>query len=327
MRYGLPYKGSKNKIAEWVVANLPGADVFCDLFCGGGAITHAAMMSGKYESFILNDVDGRMPKLFVECSCGKHPLEAHPEWISREEFHRLKNTDVFVAVVWSFGNNGVDYLYGADIEQFKHTYHDAVFRDEPELLALYGYDIKTSHKQDLYERYLEFKQQIRAQRVSNHITSKVEQLQTIERLESVERLQRLQSMERAERLSGLRTDIERIQSFSGEDYRRVKVPKGALMYCDIPYKGTKCGKYNGFNHDDFYAWAEAQENIFISEYWMPNSFVPIASRNKVVLSGADGNSRHAQEKIFVNQQTFERLNDEQKNMFQSNTATQMTLDL
>lgn len=36
MRYGLPYKGSKNGIAKWIVQELPPADVFCDLFFGGG---------------------------------------------------------------------------------------------------------------------------------------------------------------------------------------------------------------------------------------------------------------------------------------------------
>lgn len=35
MRYGVPYKGSKNSIAEWVVANLPNAECFVDLFLGG----------------------------------------------------------------------------------------------------------------------------------------------------------------------------------------------------------------------------------------------------------------------------------------------------
>ena len=34
-RYGLPYMGSKNQIAEWVVAQLPSAENFYDLFCGG----------------------------------------------------------------------------------------------------------------------------------------------------------------------------------------------------------------------------------------------------------------------------------------------------
>ena len=43
MRYGLPYMGSKNKIAEWVLSYLPQADNFYDLFCGGCAITHCAI--------------------------------------------------------------------------------------------------------------------------------------------------------------------------------------------------------------------------------------------------------------------------------------------
>ena len=40
VRYGLPYKGSKNGIADWIVDNLPSADVFVDLFFGGGG-SHA----------------------------------------------------------------------------------------------------------------------------------------------------------------------------------------------------------------------------------------------------------------------------------------------
>ena len=67
MRYGLPYKGSKNFIAKWVVENLPRSDYFVDLFFGGGAVTHAALLSGKYKHFIVNDIDGRLPKFFLDC--------------------------------------------------------------------------------------------------------------------------------------------------------------------------------------------------------------------------------------------------------------------
>ena len=123
MRYGLPYKGSKNAIAEWIVDHLPSADVFVDLFFGGGAVTHRAMLTGKYKRFIVNDIDGRLPKLFLECAYGKHTVENHTEWISREEFHRRKDDDAYIALVWSFGNNGKDYIYGADIEEYKHAYH------------------------------------------------------------------------------------------------------------------------------------------------------------------------------------------------------------
>lgn len=64
MRYGLPYKGSKNSIAEWIVDNLPPADTFVDLFFGGGAVTHRAMLTGKYKHFIINDIDDRLPRLY-----------------------------------------------------------------------------------------------------------------------------------------------------------------------------------------------------------------------------------------------------------------------
>ena len=64
-RFGLPYQGSKNSIAAWIADLLPPADTFCDLFFGGGAVTHAAMFSGKYKHFIANDIDADMPKFFV----------------------------------------------------------------------------------------------------------------------------------------------------------------------------------------------------------------------------------------------------------------------
>lgn len=140
MRYGLPYKGGKNAIAVWVVDHLPAGECFVDLFCGGCAVTHRALLSGKYKRFIINDIDGRLPKLFLEAAHGRHRIADHPEWVSREEFHRRKDEDAYIALIWSFGNNGKDYIYGADIEDFKHAYHIAVFEDRPELLRPYGYN-------------------------------------------------------------------------------------------------------------------------------------------------------------------------------------------
>lgn len=34
--YGVPYKGSKNTIADFVVNNLPESEIFVDVFAGGG---------------------------------------------------------------------------------------------------------------------------------------------------------------------------------------------------------------------------------------------------------------------------------------------------
>ena len=79
MRYGVPYQGSKNQIAEWVVDNLPKAEYFVDLFCGGCAVTHRALISGKYQRFIINDIDGRMPKLFLDAVHGKYTVDPGEE--------------------------------------------------------------------------------------------------------------------------------------------------------------------------------------------------------------------------------------------------------
>ena len=167
MRYGVPYKGSKNQIAEWVVDNLPKAEYFVDLFCGGCAVTHRALISGKYQRFIINDIDGRMPKLFLDAVHGKYTVENHPEWVSREEFHRLKDSDAYVAMIWSFGNNGKDYIYGADIEDMKHSYHNAVYFGDLSGLRQFGYKLSKSDKKSVYGRYKPF----RAVWVQNHVNA------------------------------------------------------------------------------------------------------------------------------------------------------------
>ena len=56
------------------------------------------------------------------------------------------------------------------------------------------------------------------------------------------------------------------------DYKDVDIPIGAMVYCDIPYKGsTQYDKkeVGRFNHDKFYEWVRVNSNkydIYISEY-------------------------------------------------------------
>ena len=63
-RYGLPYQGSKNAIAKWIIDQLPAAEHFYDLFAGGCAVTHAAIESGKYKHVHANDIQGKYPHFF-----------------------------------------------------------------------------------------------------------------------------------------------------------------------------------------------------------------------------------------------------------------------
>lgn len=156
MKYGLPYKGSKNKLAERIVRLLPKRTHLVDLFCGGCAVSHAALLMGKYEHIHINDINWMCPKLFIDALNGKYNDENR--WISREDFFRLKDTDPYVAVVWSFGNNLRDYLYSKEIEPLKKAIHYAMFFSDYSLGKELGHDLSFIDPiQDLQKRYLAVK--------------------------------------------------------------------------------------------------------------------------------------------------------------------------
>ena len=152
MKYGLPYKGSKNKLAESIVSLLPKRTHLIDLFCGGCAVSHAALLRNKYEHIHINDINWMCPTLFIDALNGKYQNETR--WISREDFFRLKDTDPYVAVVWSFGNNLRDYLYSKEIEPLKKAIHYAIFFRDYSLGKDLGYDLSFIEPiSDIQRRY------------------------------------------------------------------------------------------------------------------------------------------------------------------------------
>ena len=125
--YGVSYKGSKNKIAAEVVYNIPSAPLLIDVFAGGGAITHAALLSHRFGSILANDYDCGALQLFYRACHGLIDFEEERKrWVSREDFKRLKDTDPIVRYNWSFSNGGSDYLYSKDREPYKRAYHFAL---------------------------------------------------------------------------------------------------------------------------------------------------------------------------------------------------------
>ena len=139
--YGLPYKGSKNKLAERILDMLPRAEHLYDLFCGGCAISHCALDKSRYNHVHVNDINAMMPQAFVTALQGG--FENEDRWISREEFFRLKDTDPYVAICFSFGNDLKTYCYGRDIEETKKALHYAIFFGSYELSdSLLGVDLR-----------------------------------------------------------------------------------------------------------------------------------------------------------------------------------------
>lgn len=156
MNYGLPYKGSKNKLAERIVSLLPKRTHLIDLFCGGCAIAHAALVKKKFQHIHINDINWMCPTLFIDALNGKYANDTR--WISREDFHRLKDTDPYVAIVWSFGNNMKDYIYGSDIEPLKKAIHYAIFFSDYSLASDLGHDLSFIDSiPDVTQRYAAIK--------------------------------------------------------------------------------------------------------------------------------------------------------------------------
>ena len=327
MNFGLPYQGSKNRIAKRLVDALPSAPVLYDVFCGGCAITHAAMLSGKYQRFVINDLRGWLPDAFREAIHGGFAHE--DRWISREDFKRLKSTDAYAAMCFSFGNDTRSYMYARGLEPYKRALHHAIFwRDfapwrelcpeTADALAAGLAPIEGRKQRRVRAGHFiveSLKQQLSAGTLTPDILDKpiYRQIKPIYRqirkpkdtsnsLESLERLQSLQSLESLERLQSLESLPDTLTVYS-MDYREMRFDEPGIIYCDPPYKDTadKSKDYadTSFDAEAFYDWCAAQKlPVYISEYQMPEErFACIAEWDKVTRMAAK-TTNHVTERLW-----------------------------
>ena len=158
--YGVPYQGSKQRIAPDIVRMLPSGEVFVDVFAGGCAMTHAALAAGRWGRYIANDI-GMGPQLFRDAVAGRYKHESR--WITREEFDRLKDSDAWVRYCWSFGNSGDSYMYAVELEPWKQALHYAAFFAVMRPFRAMGIsDIPTPHGSTVGARMLFLKHRITA---------------------------------------------------------------------------------------------------------------------------------------------------------------------
>ena len=293
MRYGIPYKGSKNQIAEWVYSHFPKATNFYDLFAGGCAITQVARMKSEYSNYFCNDIDGDGIRLFLDAIHGKFQNEKR--WISREDFFRLKDSEPYIKYCWSFGNNGRDYLYSKEIEPYKKAWHYAIFFHDYSLAKDLGLDLTSIEPiQSIYNRYIATK------RLTENLVS-----ENISRQISFERQQQLEALNRLQFLQFLQS-LQSLQSLqlSNRDYEDVKIYKDSVVFCDIPYSDTNAygsKNINTFDYERFYDWCKRQQEfVFICEYKMPSDFICIDKIKKRSLVCADASKcTDREEKIFI----------------------------
>lgn len=267
-------------------------------------MTHAALESGKWPKVIANDINPMPVTFFWDAIHGKFCNETR--WISREDFKTLRDSDPYVKYCWSFGNNGKDYLYGADIEELKKAVHEMLFAETVgERYALW---------RTLWRR-------IKANTAPNRDRQlgELQNLEGLRRLESVERLQNLERLDGVQHCDGVFGGGQQSLKISSLDYADVVIPQDAVVYADIPYENTNCGSYQGFDSKRFYEWAYSRSfPVYFSSYDISDERFPVVwSKTKSVLSANNGNSGKALERIYANESGVEKLckSDIQMNIF------------
>lgn len=289
----MPYQGSKNRIAENLVKHLPPAKHFYDLFGGGGAVSHCALLSGKYKVVHYNELDPLVFRGFQMFINGGFKTENR--WISREDFSRLKDSDPYVAICFSFANNLKNYCYDEETEAFKKAVHYSIcFNDNLKLneyIDLSGFKYT---KTDLKERRLELQTYFTYlfQKCYNPNLKNIEKFVSFNPTLSVKNIS--QNLERLDILNNFSSGN---LILTNKSYSDVQIEPDSVIYCDPPYLET--GQYKvEFDHNEFYEWLRHSKNrVFISEYQMPDDFFEVYSEGKI---GKFKGSKKTIEKLFSN---------------------------
>ena len=283
MNLGLPYKGSKNTIAEDLVKCMPRGKKLLDACCGGGAVLMAAAMSGRWEKVVGNDLNPATIALLDAVLIHKGQIEyEHPRICTRNGFfhslQRIDNGDFTIQdcvnkYCASFGNDGKTYLYGEDIEECKTT---------AEMMLS---SRKLEDRRKFYRKFMGIL-------LGDSSDEKLHRLDKLQKLFQLERLQRLENLERLERL-------ERLDLFN------INYSEFDIVYFDIPYKGTN--KYDfEFDYDRFYDLFKSLKtdlkiNAFLSEYDAPFNVVATfdKAQNMAASVGSTG-KKESLEKLYFN---------------------------
>ena len=272
MNLGLPYKGSKNTIAEDIVNRIPRGEKILDACCGGGAFLMAAAMSLRWEKVVGNDLNPATIALLDAVLIHKGQIEyEHPPVCTRDDFanslQRIENGDFTIQdcvnkYCASFGNDGKPYLYGKQIGEYKLAAEQMLTADT------------LDQRRKFYRKF--------------HALINTDDSEDKERLQKLESMQRLQSLERLERL-----DIFDI------DYKEFDV-----VYFDIPYKGTN--KYDfEFDYEKFYDLFKSLKtdlkiNAFLSEYDAPFTCVAEFEKTQLMAASVGATKKTSKERLFYN---------------------------
>jgi len=319
--------GSKRKLApkivDFILKQNPECEYVYDLFGGGGAISFEFLQREQIKDVYYNELNTGVVELLRKIQKDGVTYDFF-QFIDRETFQNHKNdADWFgglCKVVWSFGNNQKDYLFGKDIAEYKKNFHLVVANGDNRLkemveychryvLDKYGIDhypkLTMPTKKDYQERRLEIRKQLtiyekECKEKRNTIKS-IRQLQQLQQLERLEQLQQLERLERLQRLQRLeRLERLHILNLSYDDVKIETPVDKTVVYLDPPYIG-EASYQEKIDYEDFYRWVKSSPyKIYISSY--ESSFYEVASfdhRTTFRMNAGDSNKK-TKERLFCN---------------------------
>ena len=119
--FGVPYMGGKNATAENIVSMFPHSRRLLDLFGGGASVTHAALVSGRFEQVVYNDIDPLMVDMIKRLM--SQPLPPL-RFVGRDEFKERYKVDPMVFFCWKFPSASMRYVFGPGKEKL----HELIFK-------------------------------------------------------------------------------------------------------------------------------------------------------------------------------------------------------
>ena len=278
MKYGLPYKGSKNSIAQKIVDALPSGESFCDACCGGGAILMASALSGKYARVTGYDVNEAIVGLIraTMIDFGTIDYEHDLPSVDRKAFFEARNrsagiSDWLVRYCYSFGTDGQTFLWSDEMHERFRLIEDAI------------------RGNTLDERA----------RAIQELANCKDAIEIMSRVEPFVRLRRIKNVEQTmmSRKTTTRIDVE-VKSMFDVDYEPFDV-----IYFDPPYKSTKGYFKIKFDYSAFEKLITRLRNegkrVFVSEYSQPtDGFTCVAEFSKQVLINKTGNTAGVERLYF-----------------------------
>ena len=291
--YGLPYMGSKSKIApylcDYMINRHPNRHIFIDCCCGGGAMIDYITQKYPFISVLANDLDKNIIdclKTFQSGSMSDYLLDYGYRWLDRDTYkqylEQYKDNGIIKTIlisVWTFGNRNSDkpaYLYGKDIELQKELLTNLLLYDSTDNLSNYYYkhindnDFVKEQCDDIMAIYEDMPKSIKEMNYFKNKDKRIKFFQFFKqqiksrKLTELEQLERLQQLEQLQRLQLYNMDcIELIKSFPKE------ILDKAIIYFDPPY--INAASYtNGFDpiNEKIRQFAINNKDIpiYISEY-------------------------------------------------------------